>query len=209
MSSGIVRQCLITLLILGAAAVQPASAQDLEVRLHGGIVQPVASTGEYFKLGPSVSLEAVYPLRDALGLTFDIGWDYLNTQDLYPTPTTNLFRYRLGVEAGLMGDEDGLQVKAVAGAGGTTVKSHKFWIQSRQPYTYEGENINETALTANAGIRLGLVSPEDIGWWLTAKLHWSPVADENGAALEELANFDLDPLGSSMLATITLGVSLW
>jgi hypothetical protein len=100
-------------------------------------------------------------------------------------------------------------VKAVAGAGGTTVKSHKFWIESRQPYTYEGENINETALTANGGVRLGLVSPEDISWWLTTKLHWSPVADENGAALEELANFDLDPLGSSMLATITLGVSLW
>jgi hypothetical protein len=203
-----VRRGLITALLAGAA-VTPASAQDLDLRLHGGIVQPVAATGDYFKLGPSVSVEALYPLSDALGLTVDLGWDYLNTQDIYPTPTTNLWRYRVGVEAGLFGDEDGFQVKAVGAAGGTTVKSHNFWLASRQPYTYEGETINETGLTANGGVRLGWVTSDGIDWWLTTKLNWSPIAEENQDALQELARAELDPLGSSLLATITLGVSLW
>lgn len=205
----LVRRGLLGLSLAAVGSVAPVGAQELELRLHGGIVQPVASTAEYFKFGPSVSLEALYPLSDALGVTVDLGWDYLNTQDTYPTPTTNLWRYRVGIEAGLVGDEDGFQVKAVAGAGGTTVKSHNFWLASRQPYTFEGETINENVLTANGGVRLGLVDPEDINWWLTAKLHWSPIADENADALEELSYFQLDPLGSSMLATITLGVSLF
>ena len=202
-----VSRVVITLLLVAAGTAAPASAQDLELRLHGGIVQPVASTAEYFKVGPSVSLEAVYPLSDALGVTLDLGWDYLNTQDVYPTPTTNLWRTRVGVETGLVGDEDGFQVKALAGAGMTFVKSHNFWLQSRQPYTFEGETINENVLSAVGGVRLGFTTSEDIRWWLTTKLNWQPVADENQDALRELARNQLDPLGSSLALAITLGVT--
>jgi hypothetical protein len=196
-------------MVVAAGAAQPIEGQDLTLRLHGGIIQPVGATADYFKLGPSVALEALLPLSDKLGVTGELGWDYLNTTAIYPTPTTNLWRTRVGVEAGLMGDEDGFQVKALAGAGMTFVKSHNFWLESRRPYTFEGETINENALNAVGGIRLGYSTSEDIRWWLTGKLNWQPIAEENQDALRELAREELDPLGSSMLLAITLGVNLW
>src|SRR5688572_25665031 len=118
------------LLLLTIGAARPVAAQigDLEWRLHGGIVQPIASSADYFKLGPSLSLDVLYPLSDRLGVHLDLGWDYLNTTDTYPTPTTNLWRYRVGLETGLMGDQDGgFLLKALGAVGATTVKSHEFW----------------------------------------------------------------------------------
>lgn len=199
---------LLALALVGAA--RPAAAQDLEVRLHGGIIQPLAATSDYFELGPSVAVEALYPLSDALGVTVDLGWDYLNAPDVHPTPTTNLWRSRVGLEANLMGqDGDQLRVNGLLGAGATMVKSHVFWLASRQPYTFEGENINETVLTASGGLRFGLATSDDIQWWLTARVNWQPISEINQDALQELSRDQLDPLGSQTTLAITLGVNLW
>ena len=209
MSHQKVRQCL-TLLALAAAAAAPVSAQDLDVKLHAGIVQPLASTSDYFELGPAVNVEVGYPVSDGLNLVADLGWEWLQTVDIYPTPTTNAWRYRLGVDAALAGDQDGFQVRGLAGVGGTTFRSHEFWLASRQPYTFEGETINQTALTATGGVRLGLQTESDgIQWWLTGKVNWTPIKDINQQALQELADDQLDPLGSALSAAITLGVTLW
>jgi hypothetical protein len=200
------------LLLLTIGAAQPVAAQigDLEWRLHGGIVQPIGSSADYFKLGPSLSIDVLYPLSDRLGVNLDLGWDYLNTTDVYPTPTTNLWRYRIGLEAGLMGDPGGgILLKALGAVGATTVKSHEFWIESRRPYTVEGETINETALTASGGLRLGFQTSDGIAWWITGKLNWSPIDEFNQDALHELARFELDPLGSALNAALTIGVTLW
>jgi hypothetical protein len=199
------------LLLLTIGAAQPVAAQigDLEWRLHGGIVQPVASSADYFKLGPSLSLDVLYPLSDRLGVDLDLGWDYLNTTDVYATPTTNLWRYRVGLEAGLMGDQNGgFLLNALGAVGATTVKSHEFWIASRRPYTFEGETINQTALTASGGLRLGFQTSDEITWWITGKLNWFPIDELNQDALRELARNELDPLGSALNAAITLGVTL-
>ena len=200
------------LLLLAIGAAQPVAAQigDLEWRLHGGIVQPIASSADYFKLGPSLSFDLLYPLSDGLGVNLDLGWDYLNATDVYATPTTNLWRYRIGVEAGLMGDRTGgFLFNALGAVGATTVRSHEFWIESRRPYTFEGETINETALTASGGLRLGFQTSDGITWWVTGKLNWSPIDELNQEALQELARHELDPLGSALNAAITLGVTLW
>lgn len=199
-------------LALCAAHPRPALAQlsELKGRLHGGIVQPLARTGDYFKFGPSVGLDVAYPLGEKLDLDLDLDWDYLNTTDIYPTPTTNLWRYRLGVEASLMGDgESTYKLKALAGAGGTTVKSHEFWLASRRPYAFKGETIDQTSLTATGGLRFGFKTPDGITWWLTSKLDWYPVQDRNQSALKELSRNQLDMLASALSASITLGVSLW
>jgi hypothetical protein len=205
----VVTRVLFLCLTLGAA--QPVAAQigDLEWRLHAGIVQPIASSADYFELGPSLSLDVLYPLSDRLGVNLDLGWDYLNATDIYATPTTNLWRYRVGLEAGLGDQDGGLQLKALGAVGATTVKSHEFWIASRRPYTFEGETINETALTASGGLRLGFQTSDEISWWLTGKLNWFPINELNQDALRELARNQLDPLGSSLNAAITLGVTLW
>jgi hypothetical protein len=201
------------LVVLLVGAAPPLQGQDITARLHGGIVQPLGSTGDYFRFGPSVGVDVLYPFSETLGLTLDLGWDYLNTQHTVPSPTTNLWRYRVGLEAGLVGVEgDRFLVKVLGAAGGTSVKSHEFWLQSRQPYEFGGETINETALTATGGLRLGLRTSDEITWWLTTKLNWQPVSDINQDALQELAsmaNNDFDPLGSAMSLAITLGVTLW
>src|SRR5687768_674082 len=85
------------LFLLALAIAQPARAQDggLKLRLHGGIVQPVASTGDYFKFGPSASVDVGYPLNERVDVMLDLDMDWFNTTDIYPTPTTNLWRYRV------------------------------------------------------------------------------------------------------------------
>jgi hypothetical protein len=192
--------------------VQPISAQvgDLEGRLHFGIVQPIAGSADYFTLGPSMNLDVLHPLSERLGVSLDLGWDYLNAPAIYPTPTTNLWRYRVGLEAAFWGQQDsGILLKALGAVGATTVRSHEFWIASRRPYRYKGENTNETAVTASGGVRLGFQTPDGITWWLTGKLNWFPINDLNQDALKELARNELDPLRSSLTAAITLGISLW
>jgi len=199
-------------LALGIAP--PLFAQDggVEVKLHGGITQPIASTGDYFKFGPSVGVDVGYPVASRLNVMLDLDWDYLNTQDIYPTPTTNLWRYRVALEGDLLGDtgDQTFLLKLLGGVGATTMRSHEFWLASRRPYVFEGETINQTSLTATGGLRLGLRSAADgITWWLTGKLNWLPVKDVNQDALVELARNQLDPMGSATSASVTLGVTLF
>jgi hypothetical protein len=199
----------LVVLLFGSAL--PAHAQ-LQARLHGGITQPVASAGDYFKFGPSVSVDLAYPVGERVDVLLDLGWDYLNTQDIYPTPTTNLWRYGVAVEGDLLGDtgDQTFLLSLFGGAGATTIRSHEFWLESRRPYEFEGETINQTSLMANGGARLGLrSSSQGLTWWLTGKLHWLPVKDINQDALVELARNQLDPLGSALSASITLGVTLF
>ena len=213
MSCPMVRRGLVALAFtLTLAVAPPVLAQDggVEVKLHGGIVQPLASTGDYFKFGPSVGLDVGIPVAPRLNAILDLDWDYLNTQDIYPTPTTNLWRYRVGVEAAVTGEDSPFMVDVLGGVGATTIRSHEFWLASRRPYVFEGETINQTALTATGGVRLGLRTESDgLTWWLTTKLNWLPMKDINQDALVELARNQLDPMGSAMSASVTLGVTLF
>jgi hypothetical protein len=198
------------------AAAQPAEAQlgGLKWRIHGGVIKPLATGSEYFSLGPSVAVDAALPLSDKLDVQLDLGWDYINTDDHHPTPVTNLWRYRAELEATLSGQRDeGLSVHAFGGVGATTIYSHKFYLVSRQPYTFDGERLRGTALTGTGGLRLGLGTPDGIKWWLTGKLNWTPLNDSNKDALHEISTnrFEpqgLDPISSIMAVSITLGVSL-
>ena len=210
-----IRTSPLVLLVLLAATAQPAQAQlsSVKLRLHGGVVQPLAVGGQYYSFGPSVAVDAAYPLSDRLDLLLDLGWEYLNTDRYKPTPVTNVWRYRAELETSLMGDEGSFSVNAFAGVGATTFRSHKFWIKSRQPYTFDGERIKGTALTGTGGLRLALPTPDGVTWWLSGKLNWTPMSDSNGAALRELSTDQATPTGydpiSSMLgASITLGLSL-
>jgi hypothetical protein len=81
------------------------------------------------------------------------------------------------------------------------------------PYTYDGERLRGTVLTATGGLRLGATSPDGIMWWLTGKVNWNPLNDFNQDALHELSTnrFEpqgLDPISSVMGFTVQLGVGL-
>lgn len=201
---------------LVVAMAEPAQAQlsELKWRLHGGVIKPIATGSEYFSLGPSVAVDAALPLSERLDVVLDLGWDYINTDDHNPTPVTNLWRYRVELEAGLMGERDeGLSVSAFGGAGATTLYSHKFYLASRQPYDFEGERLRGTSLTATGGLRLGMGTPDGIKWWLTAKGNWTPLNDLNQDALHEISTNrfqpqGLEPITSIMAISLTLGVSL-
>jgi hypothetical protein len=202
---------LLAALALGSA--QPAHAQDskLSWRLHAGIAQPLASTAKYFAFGPSLGFDVRHPIKKKLSIGLDVDWDYLNTDVLYPTPVTNLWRYRAELEGNLAGDQENGRVflSALGGVGGTTFHSHKFWLTSRpQDYNFDGDRLTQTSVTGTAGLRLGFRSPDGITWWLTGKLNVTPMNQFNKDALRELAKNKLDPLGSAMNAGIQLGVSL-
>ena len=212
MNFGTVGRNLILLLFLGAGLAPPAQAQigDLGVRLHGGVVIPISSAADYFEPGPSIGLDVGYPLNDRLSLKLDLDFDYINTVPTYPTPPTQLWRYGVGLEGDLLGgqESDVITTQALVGVGLTTFRSKAFWLQSRQPYTFEGERINQTSLAGTGGLRVGLRTSQDLTWWLTGKLPWSPVVDANEAALRELAREELGPLGSALSFAITLGLTL-
>lgn len=199
--------------ILMALLAQPAHAQlgDVGVRLHGGVVVPVAGYGDYFRFGPSVGVDAAYPLSERLDLKLDLDMDWVQTTAVYPTPDTNLWRYRLGLDADLVEDrgDNRFLLQGHAGAGLTTARSKQFWLESQETYEFEGLTLNETALTATGGLRLGMRTPDGITWWLTGKLNWSPVDDLHAQYLQELSRDQLDPLGSALSTAITLGVTLW
>jgi hypothetical protein len=200
-------------LLAAAVQAQPAQAQlsEVKARLHGGILQPIAKAGDFFEFGPSVALDMAYPLSERLDLGLDLGWDYLNAPDIYASPTTNLWRYEVGLEADLLGDTGDSRyiLRALAEAGGTTVRSHEFWLASRRPYTFKGETINQTSATATGGLRLGLRTPDGLTWWLTGKMNWLPIKETNSDALVELSRNQLDAISSAMSASITIGVTLW
>jgi hypothetical protein len=179
------------------AIAQPAQGQlsELKWRLHGGVIQPLATGSEYFSLGPSVAVDAAYPLSEKVDLVVDLGWDYINTDDHNPTPVTNLWRYRVEVEGTLTGERDaGLSVHAFGGVGATTLYSHKFYLASRTP-TFDGERLTGTSLTGTGGLRLGMGTPDGIKWWLSGKLNYTPLNDANQ---DELTSFPLT--GSSRRA---------
>lgn len=216
MNLRMVGRSLLALGVLALAIAPSADAQvggvleDVGVRMHGGLILPTAGYGDHFNFGPSVGLDLAYPLNDRLNLGLDLDWEYVNTSDIYRTPNTNLIRYRLGLEGDVLGDEgsDMALLRGLAGVGLTTVRSSAFWIESRRPYTFEGESLNETALTATGGVRAGLRTPDGITWWLTGKLNWAPIDDLHQEALRELARNELDPLSSALSFSLTLGVTL-
>lgn len=195
-------------LVLGSAPQAHAQIRDLDWRLHGGVALPLSNFGDYFKLGPTVGLDVGYPLRSSVDLKLDLDMDLINRHDFYATPRMTLWRYRVGVEADLLGDQgdDITLLRAHVGAGGTTYRSTEFWVESRP--TVEGERIAKTYFTATGGVRVGLRTGSGLIWWLSGKLNWSPINDDDSEILREAARNELGPLGSATSVAVTLGFSL-
>jgi hypothetical protein len=199
---------LFALLVLGGAAPVRAQLSELDWALEGGVVLPMFSFGEYFELGPTVGLDVAYPLRPRMDLKLDLDFDMLNRHEFYPLPVMKLWRYRVGVEADVLGDDgsDRLLLRTQAGVGASTFRSSEFWVESRP--TFDGEQISKTYLTGTGGVRLGLRTDIGLIWWLGGQLNWSPVDEANRGLLQEAARNSLSRIGSATSVAITLGFNL-
>ena len=199
---------LLAFLVLCTAMPARAQLSELDWSLDGGVVLPMYSFGEYFGFGPTVGLDVGYPLRPRVDLKLDLDLDVINRHEFYPTPVMKLWRYRLGVEGDLLGDDgnDRFLVRSRVGLGASTFRSSEFWVESRP--TINGEHIAKTYFTATGGVRVGVRTGVGLIWWLGGQLNWSPVDEENGGLLEEAARHSLSPIGSATSATITIGFNL-
>lgn len=199
---------LLAVLLLAAPATARAQLTELDWALKGGVALPLFSFGEYFRVGPTVGLDVGYPIRPRLDAKLDLDFDMMNRHEFYPTPVMKLWRYRVGVEADMLGDggSDRLLLRANAGVGASTFKSSEFWLESRP--TIDGEHISKTYLTGTGGVRVGVRTDIGLIWWLGGQLNWSPVDQVNKGLLQEAARNSLSPIGSATTATITLGFNL-
>jgi hypothetical protein len=196
---------LLVCLVVGTAL--PVRAQ-LRWALEGGVAVPMFSFGEYFEYGPTVGLDVAYPVMPRLDAKLDLDLDVINRHEFYPLPVIKLWRYRVGVEADVLGDSgsDRLLLRTGAGVGASTFRSSEFWVESRP--TIDGQRITKTYFTATGGMRVGVRTGVGLVWWLGGQLNWSPVDEANGGLLEEAARHSLSPIGSATSATITLGFNL-
>jgi hypothetical protein len=199
---------LLVFLVLGAAAPARAQLSELDWALKGGVVLPLFSFGEYFEFGPTVGLNVGYPLRPRMDLKLDLDFDMMNRHEFYPTPVMKLWRYRVGVEADVLGDEgsDRFLLRTQVGLGASTFRSSEFWLENRP--TINGEQISKTYLTGTGGVRVGVRTDIGLIWWLGGQLNWSPVDEANRGLLEQAARNSLSRIGSATSATITLGFNL-
>lgn len=207
-SAAALSSLLLAVLLLGAPTSTRAQLNNLDWALKGGVALPLFSFGEYFDLGPTVGLDVGYPLLPRMDLKLDLDFDMMNRHEFYPTPVMKLWRYRVGVETDLLGDEgsDRLLLRTNAGVGASTFKSSEFWLESRP--TIEGEQISKTYFTGTGGVRMGIRTDIGLIWWLGGQLNWSPVDQVNKGLLQEAARNSLSPIGSATTATITLGFNL-
>jgi hypothetical protein len=181
---------------------------ELDWSLRGGVVLPISAFGDYFETGATAGLSVAYPLRDRIDLKLDADIDLINRHKFYPTPTMKLWRYGLGLEADLLGDQgnDLILLRAGVGAGATTFRSGEFWVEARP--TIEGERIRTTSFTGSGGLRLGLRTGSGLIWWLGGRLNWSPINDANGETLRLAARNEQDPPGAATSLVVTLGFNL-
>ena len=52
--------------------------------LHGGVMNSLAVSRQYFRMGPSVAVDVAHPIGPRVDVQLDLGWDYLNTDDTHP-----------------------------------------------------------------------------------------------------------------------------
>ena len=118
--------------------------------------------------------------------------------------------------------EAGPEVRPFAGVGavyfhtkdfqvdGSTPADRSTWSNfDRRMYPGYLEKIETTLFTGVGGVRLGLDAGDNVTWWLSSKLTWSPVGDEEVATLKRvpLAK-ELGTFGSATNFDLTLGLTI-
>lgn len=210
MAPRLVRRSSVVLLFLAVASVTSAQAQererDFSVRFQSGVTMPVGDFDRFFRFGPSFGVDVVYPLRDRLDALLDLDLDIVNKHAVYPTPRSRLWRYRLGLEGDLLGERSGsLALKAYGGAGLTTFRSERFFVEARPD---EPADFDRTYLTGTGGLRLGFGAGAGLRGWLSGEYNWTLADEDDTRILSEAARNEVPAFGSASSVGVTLGFSL-
>jgi hypothetical protein len=209
--------------VLGAAPSAQAQLSEVGVRLHSGMALPFGAFGGFYDPGVAVRVDVDYPVRDRVDVVLDLGLDFINSQSGTYIPDTHLWRYQLGVEADLLGDRDAtFRVRPYAGLGAVTFRTKDFQVdnstpadrstwtnQERRNYPGYLEKITKTYLTGSGGLRLALDAGDNVVWWLSGGLNWSPVGESEVAILRTVPlGAELNSFSAATNMALTLGITI-
>src|SRR5690606_1654361 len=115
---------------LGLAA--PTLSAQVSWGFRAGVARPTGTFDDYFDLGPTVGVEAAYPVLDRVDLIVGADFDHYNGHAYFGTPNVNLWRIQAGLTADLARlSAQGWAIEAHASAGGANLRSQReFYLES-------------------------------------------------------------------------------
>jgi hypothetical protein len=189
-------------LLLGSVSAAEAQIENLAVTGRIGAAVPAGQLSDYMKLGATLGLQVSYPLGAPLDLVLAGDLDALNGNSTFYQPDIDLWRYRAGVEAELLGrTADNWGLRAQVGAGGTTFRSRKFFFDSPDPLTFR-----RTYFTGTGGIKLLFGKSARVGGHVGAMVHWTPMDETDTAVLRQQSRGGLESLSSALTVPVTIGL---
>jgi hypothetical protein len=199
----------ILLFVLGLGTVPAAQAQ-VSWGLHAGVARPAGTFDDYFDFGPTVGVEAAFPLRDRVDLVAGADFDHYNGHAYFGTPNVNLWRFQVGVLADLVGSRsDGVALQVQASAGGANLRSQReFYLESSTfgvdlaPRTFD-----KKSLTGNAGVRLRFGGSR-LNGFVGLSGYWANLGEDATEVLRQTEPGELDPLGAAMGYSVSAGFTI-
>ena len=189
------------LLVACATAVE-AQLANLAATGYTGVAVPFGKFAEYTDVGVSAGLQLEYPLGAPLDLFLNAGLDHLNG-GAPGLPDFKLWRYEAGVETDLVGNTaERWGIRGHLGAGATSFRTAGFYPNfGRTPETFE-----KTYLTGVSGLSLVFGGDSPVQGSLGARLHWTPLDEDDIGALRSAAWPALEPVEHAISVPITLGL---
>jgi hypothetical protein len=191
---------------LGAA---PTAQAQVSWGFRAGVARPAGTFGEYFDFGPTVGVEAAYPLQGQVDLIAGVDFDHYNGRSYFGLPNVNLWRFQVGVQAGLVGS-DAVGLEAHASAGGANLRSQReFYLESSTfgvdlaPRTFD-----KKSLTGSGGLRLRFGGDSRLSGFVDVSGFWANLGEDATEVLRLTEPEELDPLSAAMGYAISAGFTV-
>jgi hypothetical protein len=205
-----IKRISVAMFILGLSAVPAAQAQ-LSWSVRAGVAHPAGTFADYFDLGPTVGIQAGYPLRDQVELQVGADFDHYNAHSYFGLPNVNLWRFQVGVLADLLGRRnESWSVEAHASAGGANLRSQReFYLESSHfGVDLAPRNFDKKSLTGGAGVRLRFGGESRLSGFVGVSGFWANLGEEATEVLRLTEPEELDPLGSAMGYSLNAGFTM-
>ena len=210
MTCHLIKRSSILLCMLGLGAVPAAQAQ-VSWGLRAGVAHPAGTFADYFDLGPTVGVEAGYPLRDKVALVLGADFDHYNGHSYFGLPNVNLFRFQVGVLADLLGgSSQGWAVQAQAGAGGANLRSQReFYLESSTfGVDLVSRTFAKTSLTGTGGLRFRFGGQSRLSGFVGLSGFWANLGESATEDLRQTEPLILKPLASALGYSVSAGFTM-
>ena len=209
MTSRMMERTALALCVLALLAVSDARAQ-LSWSFEAGVAHPAGTFADYFDLGPTVGVEAGYPLRERVDLVVGAHFDHYNGHSYFGLPNVNLWRFQAGVLADLLGNPDSWSVEARLSAGGSNLRSQReFYLESSTfGVDLDAREFARTSMTGSAGVRLRFGGQSRLNGFVGLSGYWANLGEDATEELRLTEPDALDPLGAAMGYAISAGFTV-